>query len=367
MKTSRAFPGGRHALFWAGLFVLFLALVRVLGSVLTPFVVGAAIAYFLNPVCDALARRGVSRSGAALMVLGLFVVVAVAVVLMVGPLLTSQMLHFAEQLPGYLDQLRAEIEPRLNRFLSTLSEEDYLRMREVSAQYAGKAAGVVAGILGSVWQGGTALVGVISLILVMPVVAYYLLRDWPDLVWRVESWLPRAHAATIRAEIHKVDRTLSGFLRGQATVCLILGTYYAVSLTVLGLNFGLFIGLMAGLLSFIPFVGSTLGLVLSVVIALLQFDTYTPLALVIGVFMLAQFVEGNFLTPKLVGESVGLHPVWIIFALMAGGSLLGFVGLLLAVPVAAVLGVLIRFALARYLESPYYTGRLRQTRRVRPL
>lgn len=367
MKTSAGFPVGRHALFWCGVLLSFLVLVRVLGSVLTPFVAGAGIAYVLNPVCNTLVRRGLSRSQAALAVLGVFVGVMVVAVIIVGPLLASQMMHFADQLPGYLDQVRAGIEPRLSHFLNTLSEADYLRMREVSAQYAGRAAGVVADLLGGIWQGGAALVGVVSLLLVVPVVAYYLLRDWPELLDRIDSWLPRAHAVTIRAEVRKVDRTLAGFLRGQATVCLTLGVYYALALTVLGLNFGLFIGLMTGLLGFIPFVGSTLGLVLSVILALLQFDTFTPVAVVVGIFALAQFTEGNFLTPKLVGGSVGLHPVWIIFALMAGGSLFGFVGLLLAVPVAAVLGVLIRFVLARYLESSYYTGRVRPARRVRPL
>jgi predicted PurR-regulated permease PerM len=200
------------------------------------------------------------------------------------------------------------------------------------------------------------LINLVSLLVITPVVAFYLLRDWDRIVIQIDSWLPRRYAETIREQVRAVDATLAGFLRGQGTVCLILAIYYGLGLSLAGLDFGLVIGLVAGLLSFVPYVGAIVGLLLSVGLALVQFDAWLPIAIVAAVFILGQVVEGNFLTPKLVGESVGLHPVWIIFALLAGGTLFGFVGLLLAIPAAAVIGVGVRFALDRYLVSAYYKG-----------
>jgi predicted PurR-regulated permease PerM len=211
-------------------------------------------------------------------------------------------------------------------------------------------------LLGQVISGGVAIANLISLLVITPVVAFYLLRDWDRIVARVDTWLPRGHAGAIREQAREIDRTLAGFLRGQGTVCLILGVFYAIGLTLAGLDFGLVVGLVAGLLSFIPYVGAIVGLVLSVGLALVQFDDWLRIAVVAGIFFVGQAVEGNFLTPKLVGESVGLHPVWIIFGLLAGGALFGFVGVLLAVPAAAVIGVGVRFALGRYMQSPYYHG-----------
>ena len=209
---------------------------------------------------------------------------------------------------------------------------------------------IVAGVL----SGGAAVANTLSLIIITPVVTFYLLRDWDNIAATVDGWLPRAQAPTIRELASEVDRTLAGFLRGQGTVCLLLGVFYAIGLTVAGLDFGLVIGLIAGLLSFIPYVGSIVGLLLSVGLAFLQFDDWLRVAVVAGIFFVGQALEGNVLTPRLVGGRVGLHPVWVIFAILAGGTLFGFVGVLLAVPVAAVIGVGTRFALTRYLDSPYY-------------
>jgi predicted PurR-regulated permease PerM len=209
---------------------------------------------------------------------------------------------------------------------------------------------MIAGLL----SGGAAAANTLSLLVITPVVAFYLLRDWDRIARTVDGWLPRAQAPTLRTLAREVDRTLAGFLRGQGTVCLLLGVFYALGLSLVGLDFGLVIGLLAGLLSFIPFVGSIVGLFLSVGLAVLQFDDWLPVAIVAGVFFVGQGLEGYVLTPRLVGRSVGLHPVWVIFAILAGGALFGFVGVLLAVPVAAVVGVGARFALSRYLASPYY-------------
>lgn len=357
----------RQAIFWLAFFLASGAIVWVLGDVLMPFVTGIAVAYFLNPICEKMGRLGLSRSSSAILVLASFVGMIVVLFLLIAPTVVTQTTHFASQVPSYLDHLRDTIQPHLHHLLNTISEEDYQRLREAASNYAGQAAGTMLAVVEGVWQGGSALVSALSLLFIMPVVAFYIMRDWPNLLARVDSWLPRAHANVIRQQLREIDRTLAGFLRGQSTVCLILATYFSIALTIVELNFGIVIGILTGLLSFMPFVGSTFGLVTAVIVALVQFDSYTQVGIVVAIFLVAQFVEGNFITPKLVGESVGLHPIWIIFALMAGGSLLGFVGLLLAVPVAAVIGVLLRFLLGSYLESSYYGGALPRTRRIKPL
>jgi predicted PurR-regulated permease PerM len=209
---------------------------------------------------------------------------------------------------------------------------------------------------GGVLRSGQAVLSLLSILVITPVVAFYLLRDWDRLTARVDSWLPRDHAEVVRTQLREIDRILAGFARGQATVCLILAAYYGGALTVAGLEFGLIVGVVAGLASFVPLVGSIGGLVLSVGLALLQFDETWRVLVVAAIFVAGQAVEGNYLTPKLVGDRVGLHAVWVMFGLLAGGALFGFVGVLLAVPVAAVIGVLARFALTQYLASPLFRG-----------
>jgi len=210
-----------------------------------------------------------------------------------------------------------------------------------------------------VFAGGVALLSLLSLLVVTPVVAFYLLVDWDKIVDRIDSWLPLDHRQSVREICHDIDRAMAGFVRGQSTVCLILGVFYAVALTVAGLQFGLLIGLVAGLISFIPYVGSIAGFVAAVGMAVLQTwpdPDFTYIAIIAAIFAVGQFFEGNIISPRLVGNSVGLHPVWLMLALFAFGSMFGFVGLLLAVPLAAAIGVVLRFLLKRYLESPFYHG-----------
>jgi predicted PurR-regulated permease PerM len=218
-------------------------------------------------------------------------------------------------------------------------------------------AGWLTAFLKSLWSGGRALVSLFSLVVITPVVAFYLLYDWHTMIRVVDSWVPLRQSDTVRALAREIDAAIAGFVRGQSAVCLILGSFYAIALTLTGLNFGLLIGLLSGVITFIPYVGSMTGLILALGVAVAQFwPDYTSIGVVLGIFLLGQFLEGNVLSPKLVGESVGLHPVWLIFALLAFGYLFGFVGLLVAVPLAATIGVLARFALRRYLESSLYTG-----------
>jgi predicted PurR-regulated permease PerM len=238
-----------------------------------------------------------------------------------------------------------------------LSAEDIAALRARIGSVAGPdALAWVGRTLGGLWGGGVAFFNLLSLLFITPLVAFYLLRDWDGIVAVVDDWLPRDHAPVIRAQLAAVDRVLSGFVRGQLTVCLVLGVFYALGLGLVRLDFGLVIGLATGLISFVPVFGTLVGFAVGIGVALVQFGFAWQVAAVAGVFLAGQAIEGNFLTPKLVGSRVGLHPVWTIFALLAGGALAGFTGLLLAVPAAAVIGVLSRFAVARWVASDAYRG-----------
>lgn len=349
--------GGRQLRFWLIGLAVFIATLWVLREVLLPFVAGMAIAYFLDPVADRLERWGLSRLLATVVVTVGIVAMLVAGLLLLVPLLQAQVTSFLGRLPGYIEMLRAAAEPLIQMGMERLPPDQVETLREQASGFIGNALTFIGSVLKGVLSGGFALLNLLSLVFITPVVAFYQLRDWDRMVAKVDSWLPRQHADTIRTQFREIDKTLAGFLRGQATVCLALGAYYAAGLTIVGLDLGLLVGLGAGIISFIPYLGTISGFVVGIGLALAQFDSYTPVALVAGVFVIGQMVEGNFLTPKLVGDRVGLHPVWVIFALLAGGALFGFVGILLAVPVAAVVGVLARFFLSQYLKSSYFQDR----------
>ncbi len=344
--------------FWlVALAALVLALI-VLSDVLLPFVAALVLAYLLDPLADRMERVGFSRLIATLLILGLFVVVLVLSLALLAPIIAQQFVAFMEKMPGYVSRLQVLISeqgaPLLQRLgIGSLASEAQKSVGDI----VGKGAEWAGSVLQSLWSGGQAVVGIISLLVITPVVAFYLLVDWDDMVASVDSWLPRQHADTIRTLVGEMDRAIAGFIRGQALVCLLLGLFYAVGLSLMGLNFGALIGLVSGFLSFIPYVGSLIGLVLAVGVAIVQFwpDWTMPL-IALAIFLLGQFFEGNILAPKFVGASIGLHPVWLIFALVAFGSLFGFVGLLVAVPLAAMAAVLIRFALRQYLASQFYSG-----------
>lgn len=212
----------------------------------------------------------------------------------------------------------------------------------------------IGSVIRSVVSSGFAFFNLLSLLLITPVVAFYMLRDWDKFIAKVDSLLPRKSRESVREQAREIDRTLAGFIRGQLSVCLILGTYYSTGLYLVGLELGVVVGFVAGIISFIPYIGSISGFVVSLAIAFAQFNSWTPILQVVAVFLSGQFIEGNFLTPKLVGDNVGLHPVWVMFALLAGGVLLGFLGLMIAVPVAAIIGVLVRHAIDNYKNSNLY-------------
>lgn len=348
--------GARTGFWLAGLAVT-VVLVYLLRQVLMPFVVGMLVAYFLDPLADRLEKQAkISRTIAVTLITAVFFGLVVVLLTLLLPPLIGQVEQLAAKVPAMIEALRGQVKPILERFQAGLSPEQAEKLKGAAGDWAGDAVAWLGHALKGVLKGGIALFNTISLVVIAPIVSFYLLRDWDHIVAWVDGYLPREQAPVIREQVRAIDTTLSCFLRGQASVVLVLAVYYAVGLTVVGLELGLLVGLGAGVVSFIPYVGAALGLVTGLGIALFQFSDWLPIFLVAAIFLVGQTAESYILQPKLVGEKVGLHPVWLIFALLAGGALFGFTGVLLAVPVAAIIGVLIRFALGRYKTSLYYLG-----------
>ena len=336
--------------------VVFLALLFLLRSVLLPFVAAMAVAYFLDPLADKLESWGLSRTLATVIITVSFFVAVVAVLFLIFPLLQGQIVGFFQKVPSLIENFEAWLAPLKETLAERIPSEKLEKLSEASKSYGGAIVKWLGGLLKGVWQGGVALFNALSLILITPVVSFYLLRDWDKVVSKVDSWLPREFAPAIRSVTKDIDVTIAGFVRGQGTVCIFLAVFYGIGLTSVGLDFGLMVGITTGLISFIPYFGMLVGMATALAIAIAQFGEIVPVVLVLVVFGAGQTIESMFLTPKLVGEKVGLHAVWVIFALMVGGATVGFTGVLLAVPVAATIGVLVRFFLAQYLASPLYSG-----------
>ena len=337
----------KQSLFWLIGLAIFLFILNALSSVLLPFVAGMAIAYFLDPVADKLEEKGVSRAMATTLIVAGFFAIIITLVVLLFPLLQAQVISLAGLVPGLIESLREYGEPLLERLRADLPEDAVERLQAAAGNYAGAAIRWVSGLIGEVWKGGLAFFNLVSLLVITPVVAFYLLRDWDKIVTHIDGYLPKAAAPVIREQCRAIDNTIAGFLRGQASVCLVLGIYYGLALSFAGLESGLLVGIGAGAISFIPYLGAATGLCIGVAIAMAQFSEWLPVGVVALIFIIGQTSESYILTPRLVGDRIGLHPVWIIFALMAGGALFGFTGVLLGVPVAAVIGVLFRFGLGR--------------------
>ncbi len=347
----------RQVIFWLVAAAVLIGFLYLFSAILLPFFAGMILAYFLDPVADWLERRGLSRMAATVLILIMFLIALVIGLMLIIPVLASQLADFVGRLPDYLSRLQALVTGIDAEWLSQRLGVEQASLRDGLNSLLTQAGGFLSGVFSSILSSGKTLIDIAGLFVITPVVAFYMLLDWDKMVARVDSWIPRDHLGTVRQIALDIDRAVAGFVRGQGTVCIILGVFYAIGLTVVGLNFGLLIGLFAGLVSFIPYVGSLLGLVLSIGVALVQFwPEWHWVVAVAVIFFAGQFVEGNILQPNLVGKSVGLHPVWLMFALFAFGALFGFVGLLVAVPAAAAVGVLVRFGLSRYLASPLYRG-----------
>lgn len=347
----------RQLFFWLLVLVGFIAFLLVFSSILLPFLAGMALAYFLDPVADRLERLGLNRLMATIAILVAFVVVLALSLMIIVPLVFTQAAEFIEKMPGYITKLQAFLTDSQTTLFPDWLAGQMATIKQNSAKLLEQGASFLGSLFQQIWNSGMALLNILSLFVITPVVAFYLLLDWDRMVDRVDSWIPRDYVEVVRQIARDMNASIAGFVRGQGSLCVILGLYYAIGLTLVGLNFGLLIGLFAGMISFIPYVGSLVGLVLALGVALVQFwPDYIWILLVLAVFFSGQFLEGNILQPKLVGRSVGLHPVWLMFALLAFGALFGFVGLLVAVPAAAAIGVLVRFGIQRYLASDLYHG-----------
>ncbi len=346
----------RKVAIWLVCIVAFGLIVNLLSSILLPFVVGMAIAYFLDPIADSLEEKGLSRWMSTLLILLGFFVFALLLLLLLIPLLQSQIVEFVGVVPAIIKAGQTQIQPYLEQLREDLFSDSMGKLPEAAAVYAGKIVNWFTSVLACIWNGGGALFNLIALIIISPIVAFYLLHDWDKLTAKVDSWLPRQNAPIIREQLLAIGAIISGFIRGQSMVCIILAVVYGITLTALGLKSGLLLGIGAGFISFIPYLGAAIGMIVGLGIAVVQFPEWSMVVIVGGVFLFGQTLESYVLTPRLVGDRIGLHPLWIIFALLAGGALMGFVGVLIAVPAAAVIGVLVRFSLARYIASELYRG-----------
>ena len=348
-----------QARYWLLALAVSLVLIWLLSSILLPFVAGMAVAYFLDPPADKLEERGLSRGLSATIIVVAFFVLMILAALLLVPILQSQVSGFAERLPGYIAALRENALPLVIDLGIRVGIDVGASAGDALKEVAAEAVGFAISLLRQAWSGGMALFNILSLLVITPVVAFYLLRDFDHMISALNDWLPREHAGTVRELLADIDDVMAGFIRGQGTVCLILASFYGLSLTVAGLEFGLIIGLLSGLVSFVPFVGALLGLVFSMLTALTQFlpeGEFLRIAIIATIFVVGQVMEGYILTPRLLGDRIGLHPVWVMFALLAGGALFGFVGVLIAVPAAAAIGVMVRFGHDRYMGSRLYLG-----------
>lgn len=348
-------PSTRYQLiFWSGAILLFLLFMWMFSGVLLPFVLGVSIAYLLDPIVNRLVRWKLPRWAAALVILAVFVLFVGMAAALILPAVYREMTQLALALPDYAQKIWEMLAPYTAWAQEKLGNTDVEGIKQTLQSQLGKMFSVGGSVLGGIATGGQAVAGFLTTLVITPVVAYYMMKEWPAIKDWFNGLLPRKHVDTIHGILVQIDGKIAGFVRGQITVAFLLAVIYAVALSLAGLNYGFLIGFMAGVLSIIPMVGSAVGLVVAVAVAWFQAGSITYVAIIAAIFLVGQFIEGNFLTPKFLGDSVGLHPLWILFALLAGGAMFGIVGMLLAVPVVAVVGVLTSFALGLYKNSAYY-------------
>ncbi len=335
--------------------LLFCGAVYALRSVLLPFVVGIVTAYFLDPLVNRICRSGkISRNLATVFVMGLFLLILLPLILLLGGAIVSQVSDFIVDLPQYIKNFGEKLQGwihKLQVYFPALALEN---VEAALQKNSGESLKPVLKIVHGIVNNSFAFINVVSLLLISPVVAFYMLRDWPEFTGKLMALVPQKHQTLVQDGVKQVNRIISGYLRGQILVCLALGSFYSLGLCLVGLKLGLIVGFLAGIISFIPYVGSISGFLMAIILVVTQYGTLPKILAVVTVFLIGQFLEGNFLTPKLVGENIGLHPVWVMFALLAGGVLLGLLGMIIAVPVAACLGVLLRYMITHYKQSQIY-------------
>lgn len=332
--------------------LIFCWLVYLVKSILTPFICSIVIAYFLNPLVERFHKQHhISRLRATSLILGLFFSTLISSGLLIFPVIYSQMIDFIDTLPGYFKTFSADFYPKVSGTMSDLgfSVESNFSSSAVKEQIATKVLSFSRDVLGNAINSSSVIIDILSMVFIMPILLFYFLKDWDLVVKTINEYLPKSGAAQIRKVFHDIDQTMSGYIRGQFNVCLMLGIIYSALLSCTGLNFGFLIGFLTGMLVFIPYVGMLIGITSAIIVALFQwgFD-FGNIGLVVLVFFVGQVIESNFLTPKLVGSKVGLHPMWLIFGLFFFGVLFGFIGVLFAVPLTAISGVIVKHLAAEY-------------------
>jgi len=320
-----------------------------------PFAAGITIAYFLEPIVSSLEKKSIPRWIGTLITLSGFLFLLVFIILLILPMIFAQITSLVTAMPDYVEKAREHLIPWAKHWISEISPNYSQHIETAKSQTTENVASLLGSALKRIISGGMSLINIVTLFILTPVIAFYVLKDWDKMTGIIDNLIPRKSYAVIKEQLGEINKTLSGFIRGQALVCLCLGIFYAVGLRLNGLEYGATVGLVSGLLTIIPYVGTVFGFAVSTILALVQFEgDLIRTGLVILVFVIGQGLEGYILTPRLVGDRVGLHPVWILFAIIAGISLLGFTGALIAVPVAAVIGVLVRFAVKMYKSSNTY-------------
>jgi predicted PurR-regulated permease PerM len=339
----------RPLIFWIATIAAVAATVVLLHEILLPFVAGMTLAYLLDPVVDRLERIGLNRAAATLALVGFFVIGLILLIVLAVPVIGAEIAGLFESVPGYLRRLQAFATDPGHPWLQQIVGRGLSEAEQSSRELASMGTGWITEFLRSLWSGGRALISTFSLLVVTPIVTFYLIRDWKRIIATLDDWTPVAQRNDVRALAREIDETITGFLRGQGAICLILAIFYAIALKSIGLNHGLLIGVTSGVISFIPYLGSLAGLVISLCVAILQFwPNWTLIPVVLGIFFVGQSLADYVLAPYLVGSRVHLNPVWVMFAVFAFGYLFGFVGLLVAVPLASAIGVLVRFGMRQY-------------------
>lgn len=349
----------RHALFWTATALLFAYIVQLIAPALVPFAIGLTLAYFLSPVVDAMGRAGIPRWAATILLLTVLTLLIILALVSIVPILFQQAAGLIESAPGAVDRLKSLIETTARDQLGPHYPQAEATIRSALDSLSKAAPSLMASVAGSVWSQGSAAYNFFTVVLITPVVFFYVLLDWPKIVAKLDSYLPRDEADQVRALALDIDSRISAFIRGQGVVCILLAIYYAGAYSIAGLNYGLFVGVATGLASFIPVFGWSIGAIVAMLLAIVQYwPDLMPILVIVGILAVGQALESAILSPYIIGAEVGLHPVWIIFALLTFSYLFGFLGLLVAVPVSAAIGVLVRFALRRYLASSVYKGEI---------
>ncbi len=336
---------------------VFLILLWVLEGILFPFVAALLLAYFLDPAVDRLQRFKLSRNVSTMGVVGLFILAVISLFLILVPILQTQLAAFMIRIPTYASVIWGKVKAVISLSQQNMSPDQIYNLQTAVSKTVFTTLNSMGDMLLNFLSGGMVVFNVLSLLLIIPVLLFYTLRDWDLITKEAINLIPKKYETQTKSLLSDINRTLSGFIRGQASVCLVLAVYYAIGLSLAGLDLGVLIGLLTGIFSFIPYFGFLTGVVLSVLLALAQNAGWGLWIWLLVVFSIGQVLESYILTPKLVGDKVGLHPVWVIFALLAGGVLFGFLGILIAVPVAAVIGVLLRRAVVWYKQSSLYKGK----------